>query len=96
MPFIMTAAYELPIVYKKIEMLLIGLTDLFAVKINPNELDELFLRLIELLCIREDLYLDTEKQIIFHQIMDLMYLRSTIWWKIICFSNLFVVKAQNI
>ena len=72
MPFIMTAAYKLPIVYKNFfEMLSIDLTDLIAVEINPNELDELFLRLIESLCIKDGLFPDTEKQIIFHQIMDL-------------------------
>jgi hypothetical protein len=52
-------------------MLSIDLTDLIAVEINPNELDELFLRLIESLCIKDGLFPDTEKQIIFHQIMDL-------------------------
>jgi hypothetical protein len=72
MPFIMTGAQSLSKAYKSFFLMLSeDFIDLLAVEIDPNELDELFNRIKELLGIKNGLFPDSEAVMIFHQILDL-------------------------
>lgn len=76
LPIIASCAHDLPKPYKAfLEMVADDFTDLLAVEIDPNKIEELFLRIKELLGIKEGLFPDSEAQAIFHQIL---HLRSTL------------------
>jgi hypothetical protein len=76
LPFIASGAHDLPRPYRAfLEMNADDFTDLLAVEIDPNNIEELFLRIKELLCIKEGLFPDSEAQTTFHQIL---HLRSTL------------------
>jgi hypothetical protein len=76
LPFIASGAHDLPRPYGAFfEMNADDFTDLLAVEIDPNNIEELFLRMKELLSTEEGLFPDSEAQTTFHKIL---HLRSTL------------------